>query len=105
MRSRRDQMLLAAFGLAAFEVALVSRHLARPSDLVAFAAFAALTELFEIDGPNDIRSSLGAAPALAYVMLGRSPIEGALAYACGALVTRLARLSLRRPATFTDVGV
>lgn len=106
MRSRKARSLLAiAAALAGFEVLVHTVEFPHISDLLAFTAFVAIAELFEINRPRGTRSSLGMAPAFAYVLLGNPPLEGALVFAGGVLVALSARIIARRPPAFVDTAL
>ncbi len=102
MSLRFRSLVVVGLALAGFEVLVHAVQFTHAPDLLTFTAFVAVAELFEVSRPAGIRSSLGIAPAIAYVLLGNAPLEGTLVYVAGAVVSITARLIVRRPIALTD---
>ncbi|HEX9774257.1 MAG TPA: HD domain-containing phosphohydrolase [Actinomycetota bacterium] len=108
--SRVGVLLLIPFGVAG---GLLAAWADDPAVLLPFAVLIAVSELFEISLPNDIRLTLGVAPALGYAMLGsiepvpENPSLAAVvgAYLLGAVGASVVRAVQRRPLRLWSLGV
>lgn len=104
-RGRGRALLALAVGLACFEVLAWATDVPRPTDFWTFTGFVAIAELFEINRPRGIRSTLSPAPALAYVLIGNPPLQGSLVFVGGVAVAVAARTIARRPAALPEIAV